>query len=153
MQTPKNLIETASDAKLGEVIATRPRYTEATEAKRGLPTETRSETNRIRLSVISSDKSTGQAPLTNIKQKSIDAVVGDLTDHSVELRLHLPNGREEVIALPPGLIPIELRRYGTPVSISLNSSDGTRRPFVTQRSIVPAPLERASEIEEWLSSI
>jgi hypothetical protein len=85
--------------------------------------------------------------------RSLEAVVSGFTGESVFLNCFAPGGEIEV-KFPITVVPAELRAYGQPVYLSLETDRGYRVPVVKKREIPPQPmLPGEQEIDEWIASL
>lgn len=93
-----------------------------------------------------------QALPDTLAAKVVDGVVSEIKNDSIVVQL-TSTGDDLKLALPPSFFSIELRKYGTPVRISLDTSLGYRRPVVQARDIsAPARLPGQDAIDDWLRS-
>lgn len=83
--------------------------------------------------------------------KKVEATVGEIDPTSVTI--HCKTSFKDVdIKLPISLVPDELRNYGMPVYVSLDSATGVRIPLIEKRSIGPQPdLDGIDEVQAWLN--
>jgi hypothetical protein len=85
--------------------------------------------------------------------RSIDCVISEIRRDTVKIKCKGATGDTE-LQLPPSLIPNALMHVGQPIVISLDSSDGYRRPVINARAIGPqAKLPGQDEFESWAKSI
>jgi hypothetical protein len=91
--------------------------------------------------------------LSEGRKKTVDAVVSEITNSSVNLTCSTSTG-SILVSFPLSLIPMELRRFGQPVQLSTDSSSGYRIPRIEARipNDVPA-LEGEDDIEEWIGTL
>jgi hypothetical protein len=97
---------------------------------------------------------TSQQELPNaLAAKTIDGVVSEIKNDSIVIEVTSVGEDHLKLSLPPSLFSDELRKYGTPVRVSLDSSLGYRRPVVQARDIAtPARLPGQDAVDDWLRS-
>jgi hypothetical protein len=126
------------------------------ETKRRIGTITEiSSISRPQLVIASTGRAPDSPALPEPSQvKSVDAVVLDVSDVSVALSCHTPDNSIR-ISLPRDLVPTDLAKYGTPVTLSLNSSGSIRYPVVSAREYKrpDAKSEEEVQIDQWIDTL
>jgi hypothetical protein len=84
--------------------------------------------------------------------RKIDGVVSEIMKDTVVIQCMFTTGNFD-LRLPPALVPVELRSFGTPVWISLETTGGVRMPVVEPRPIERQPkIDGQNSVEDWLNS-
>jgi hypothetical protein len=88
--------------------------------------------------------------------REVKAVIGESLDFDNFIVYCYPPATPRFdIRLPNSLIPPELRAYGRPVFVSIDSQDGYKRPVIKPREVTQ-PLDETKDIKEidrWIASI
>jgi hypothetical protein len=85
--------------------------------------------------------------------KSLGGVILEICRDTVRIECVLPSGVVE-LQLPPTLVPEALMQVGQPISISLDTAGGYRRPVLRARPIGPQPkLPGQDDYEKWAATL
>jgi hypothetical protein len=101
----------------------------------------------------------GEEPQQELPQvqrsRSLPAVVLEVTDVSVAIACQTGANESIRISLPRDLIPDDLARYGTPVTLSLEQTRHVRYPKVVPRMYTRTAPKTPEEIEidRWVDSL
>jgi hypothetical protein len=83
----------------------------------------------------------------------IKAVVSRIDGPSIAISLQLPSGPVD-INVAADIVPGELARYGQPVWVSLDASDGYKRLIVRERNLdIPSSSDRLADLKRWVATL
>lgn len=83
----------------------------------------------------------------------IKAVVSRIDGPSIAISLQLPSGPAD-INVAADIVPGELARYGQPVWVSLDATDGYKRLIVRERNLdIPPSSDRLADLKRWVTTL